>query len=1168
MIKKLSLWIIILLAIGLGACTSSKTSTTFGTSEASPTAPQLPPEDASSVVISEVMTGIQGNNNLEFIELYNPTSSPVDLNGWSLWYQLADDQPEIQLCEWHTLTMIPSTGHYLLVHLGEDIGVTPDADFDQPLVPTKGGLQLRTPEGKIADSLRWGTGPQMYAEGETALAMKNGSSLERAPGSENGNMTDTHNNAADFFLNSAPHPQNTGSPVTPLIQEQLLVSLEAPSLVNPGDTFEYTLTLSNQTNQDVSEITVTFPLPNELAIVNTPEDAEVKDGTVTWKLGDLPTGETHYQSLVVRAPWTYTIIRAHSYSALAKNWPQIAFGGPLLTKVEGGIIPISTARTLLGTEVVIEGTATMYTGGYYAGSGNTKFYLSDETGGIQVWVPGGEGRVNVQLGTLVRVTGTPELYRGAVELVTNTPEDVEILSPPSLDSQWDPIAVSIQQAANDLETLPGNLVEVEGTATRVEEFSYSYEIDMVDDQGYLLTLYVDKLTNINIETIVSGQLIRAIGIMEVRDDIQQLYPRVQSDLTEIFPPVLMIKASTSTAVQPNELFTVTLTVTNHTLEKINNLTITAPTPGESTSIGAIYDLGMLSDDLITWEIPELNGNGTEVSVSYQVRAPNTGTYLAIEGYQVTATDWPEPVSGDPLFTFIGDSVPIWAIQGSAFRSPYILETVNTTGVVIGVFPELGGFWIQETTTDNNPSTSDGLFVQIEDTGISVQIGDLVTVSGVVREAYQQTQIQVATPGDVSILTQGNPLPEPVTLDPPVSEAEAEKYYEACEGMLVQVSGPAIIVAPTSKYGEYVLVLPYHHIQRLWQGEENGMAIMVDDGTYLVHYDRAGLDYVVATGDMVSNLLGPLAFTFGRYKIEPISIPKVEPHPVELPTLPPLEADEFSLMTWNVENLFDFNIPHPSSPPLPSVLEYKLALTKIANTILAAGAPTVVALQEVENLEILEDLANHATLAVYNYQPILLEGRDSRGIDVGYLVRGDQAKILSVEQRDAPGGLTSRPPLLIQIEITTDSGTLTIYVINNHFTSMSGGEAATEPRRTAQATWNVTILNSLLASEPNAYVAILGDLNSYYDSLPLDTLRQPGLHHVFELLPEDERYTYIYQGASQSLDHILVTPALWQLLRRVDVLRTNADYPPPVPGDESPLGQSDHDPVVAIFSLQP
>jgi predicted extracellular nuclease len=266
------------------------------------------------------------------------------------------------------------------------------------------------------------------------------------------------------------------------------------------------------------------------------------------------------------------------------------------------------------------------------------------------------------------------------------------------------------------------------------------------------------------------------------------------------------------------------------------------------------------------------------------------------------------------------------------------------------------------------------------------------------------------------------------------------------------------------------------------------------------------------------------------------------------------------MTWNTENFFDPKPPHPSSPKPPDSTTYKRWLRKAAATIAAAGNPTVIALQEVENIAVLEDIASQELLQGYDYQPYLLEGSDSRGIDVGYLVRGDQVEVIEVYQRNAPEGLTSRPPLVLHLNIDEQN----VYVINNHFTSMSGGESITEPRRLKQAEWNVQIMQEILDEDPQAEIVIVGDLNSFYDSAPIQALRDAGLRPVFEKLPLEQRYTYIYQGEAQVLDYILVTDNLWRRLHQVEILHVNADWPPPSEEDTSPRRKSDHDPVIAIF----
>jgi len=555
-------------------------------------------------------------------------------------------------------------------------------------------------------------------------------------------------------------------------------------------------------------------------------------------------------------------------------------------------------------------------------------------------------------------------------------------------------------------------------------------------------------------------------------------------------------------------------------------------------------------------------------VWFTVQAPDAGQDVAFPGFQAVADQWPEPATSPALLTFLSDTVPLWAIQGPGDRSPYALKWVQVEGVVTGSFPDLAAFFIQSLQPDDDSATSEGLYIDVTnlDDFPQVIVGDVVRLYGQVREKSRQTQLTVDAAEDIEVVETNAPLPEPVSLDPPVSKSEANAYYERLEGMLVAVDEPAVAVSPTSKYGEYVIVLEKHGVDRLWRRlhDQNGIAIMVDDGSSGRFLTREGLPYVVATGDGVTDVVGPLAFTYDNYKIEPVQTPKVTPGGRDLPQLPPLAEGQFAIMTWNAENVFDAKQPNPSDPPLPSPAEYHLALKKMADTIRRAGYPTIVALQEIENIEVLEDLAQEEAILEFAYQPVLIEGFDGRGIDVGYLIRGD-AEIVDVKQYDAPEGLTSRPPLLVKVNFKLNGETRTLYVINNHFSSMAAGVEITEPRRTAQAQWNVHILQEIiLKEEPEAMVAIAGDLNSFLDSQPIQTLRDAGLSHVLDPLPEDQRYNYIYQGESQVLDHILITPALNDLWLATHILHTNADFPLPSPDDASAERKSDHDAIIAIF----
>jgi predicted extracellular nuclease len=1120
------------------------------------------------IVISEVLAGVEGNNQYEFIELYNADSTVLDLKGWSLWYRLPTSEESLAVMVWQELALIPPHGHYLLGQVGQDLIIAPDATFTQALNTSGGGLELRSPDDTRADALGWGKAPITFTEGDPAVALLNGQSLQRLPGGADGSAVDTDDNAADFRLQPVPAPENTGSLVTPRGLDLVTVEISGPLSVRPGEDFLYMLTVVNPTEEIVERVVVELPLPSTIEVISLPTDLQWIGGRVTWEIAEIQPGEELVAQIEVKAPWSYMTILINNYYVAVTSKGYIRFGGPFRTPIEGGSLPINVARGMVGESVIVEGTATMYTGGFYAGSSGAKFYMEDGTGGVQVYVTGGAGEVEVPIGARVRVEGEVALYRGAVEIVPAIPQDVEVIAPPSEGSSPAPVVVSLLQAVNDPETLPGRLIQVEGTATRIEEFSYSYEMDIVDEGGQLLSLYIDKLTEMLVEPLEVGRRYRATGILEVRDALLIMNPRLQADITEVFPPVLLVELEAPSAVKSADSFTLTLTASNHTQDPLTDLHLWLSTPSDGVQIDAVLDGGTVEGENIVWSVPRLEGGGANVRVRLQLTASTRGK-LTFEGYGATAAEWPEPATGPGVWVFVDTGVPIWAIQGSGFQSAYKLKQVTTSGVVTGIFPDLDGLWIQETTTDDDPTTSAALFVAYpEDVTLEVEIGDMLDVSGQVRELSEQTLLQAQDPSDVQVLSGGNALPSPIVLDPPSDSEEATVYYEALEGILVTVPGPALAVSPTTKYGEYSLILPYHGVDRLWREDPAGMLITVDDGSEIVHYDRSALPYVVATGDEVSGLEGPLAFTYGRYKIEPTSDPTVVSHGGELPALTSTGTDEFSIMTWNVEDLFDILDPHPTDLPMLRRSAYELDLTKVANTILAAGAPTIVGLQEVENIGILEDLAALDALEVFVYEAYLIEGTDSRGIDVGYLVRSDMAAVTEVLALPAPEGLTSRPPLQVRVEVHSTAGPKVVYVLNNHFTSMSGGELATEPRRTAQATWNAKLVEDILAVEQEACIAVIGDLNSYYDSPPIQTLLATGMHHVFEDLPEAERYTYNYQGISQTLDHIIVSSSLRALLGRVEVLRVDSDYPPPLAGDPSPEHASDHDPVVATFSLAP
>ena len=178
---------------------------------------------ADHLVISEVQTtGGTGQTNNDFIEIYNPTASPIDLNDYRLVKRTATATSDTTIKSWIASTLVPAHGYYLWAGSSyTTIAVTPDTTTIQTIADNNGIALRQGAEntGVIIDSVAWGTAINAFIEG--AVFSQNPSanqSLGRKPGGSQGNGTDTNNNSADFFLQTTSNPQNSQSAPQPAIE--------------------------------------------------------------------------------------------------------------------------------------------------------------------------------------------------------------------------------------------------------------------------------------------------------------------------------------------------------------------------------------------------------------------------------------------------------------------------------------------------------------------------------------------------------------------------------------------------------------------------------------------------------------------------------------------------------------------------------------------------------------------------------------------------------------------------------------------------------------------------------------------------------------------------------------------------------------------------------------
>ncbi|MEU3316386.1 endonuclease/exonuclease/phosphatase family protein [Streptomyces sp. NPDC006662] len=316
-----------------------------------------------------------------------------------------------------------------------------------------------------------------------------------------------------------------------------------------------------------------------------------------------------------------------------------------------------------------------------------------------------------------------------------------------------------------------------------------------------------------------------------------------------------------------------------------------------------------------------------------------------------------------------DSVRIHDIQGTTRISPLNGKAVTgVQGIVTGVRTYGSrGFWIQDPDADDNPATSEGIFV-FTSSAPTVAVGDAVKVSGTVGEyvpggaaSGNQSVTQIAKP-TVTVLSSGNALPEAtvvneysvpaeyapagdpaaggsingLTLDP---SRYALDYYESLEGMNIRI-GTSRVVGATDPYAE------------LWVTVKGWENTVKRGGTLYGSYESqntgrlqiqqlaplAQQPFPVANvGDRLTGTTeGPLDFNqFGGYTLVARTLGTVKAGTLAPEKTKAQSPGELAVATYNVENL---------DPTDPQEKFDNLAKAVVQNL----ASPDIVALEEIQD----------------------------------------------------------------------------------------------------------------------------------------------------------------------------------------------------------------------------
>ena len=513
--------------------------------------------------------------------------------------------------------------------------------------------------------------------------------------------------------------------------------------------------------------------------------------------------------------------------------------------------------------------------------------------------------------------------------------------------------------------------------------------------------------------------------------------------------------------------------------------------------------------------------------------------LSIDDFSVTPQGSGGTPTPTPIMTVTPTPTPraairIHDIQGSGTISPFIGQSVTTTGIVTGL--KSNGFFIQEpdATIDADPNTSEGIFVFTGSAppaaavvGNSVQVTATVTEFIPNADPQSPSLTELTTSPVVSIISTGNQLPAPIVLNSSFPSASGVfDQLERVEGMRASI--PSLtVVAPTqgtinepnatsTTNGVFFGVVtgvprPFREPGvRQPDTVPSGMIPPIprfDSNPELIRVDSDGQTGApaidVSVGATLTNIVGPLDYSSRYYTIlpDPSSPPVVSGGFTIAPLATPL-PNQYTIGSQNLQRFYDTVDDPGITDPVLTVAAFNNRLNKASLAIRnVLGTPDILGVEEMENLSTLQSLAtkiNNDAVAASQpnpmYQAYLVEGNDVGGIDVGFLVKSVRVSVIDVTQfgltttyinpnNGQPELLNDRPPLVLRATITPGGLPQNVTVIVNHLRSLSGLDNPVDgnrvrTKRQKQAEFLANLVQSRQMADAAEKIVLVGDFNAF------------------------------------------------------------------------------------------
>lgn len=557
-------------------------------------------------------------------------------------------------------------------------------------------------------------------------------------------------------------------------------------------------------------------------------------------------------------------------------------------------------------------------------------------------------------------------------------------------------------------------------------------------------------------------------------------------------------------------------------------------------------------------------------------------------------------------------IEIHIIQGSSSSSPLIGSTVTTQGVVTGIFLETGeisGFFIQSQNPDENPETSEGIFVA-QTPELEIEIGDFIEITARVEENSTLTQLNNIT--DIEILSSANVI-QPTEIFLPLIELSDFEHFE---GMLVKFPQTLIVTDNYNlgRYGElglapHRLPLPTNivdpndvdpngvnsegnqNVEEVLAQEALNLRslIILDDGknisnpTPIPYINQT--DSTLRCGTEIINLTGNLTFSFDYFRLMPTQAPVFNYAP--RPQVPDVGNCNVKVVSFNVLNFFTtIDNGQNQARGADSQEEFVRQLNKLVAALIALDAD-IFGLMEIENngFFAVQSLLDALNIAAGEVRYARVADNNFTGADAIKCVFFYKPTVVeTIGNLETSLNEVFLPPTIAQVFRVKSSGSV-FSVVANHFRykgcagatdldiDQGDGQGCYNHRRKLQAIELLNFIGEIttIANDPD--VLVIGDFNTYKQEDPIDILLAGGLINL-----NPDAYSYVYMNQWGTLDYALVTQSLFDQVSGSEFWHINSDEPRIIDYNlefktqdfyaPNPFRTSDHDPLITGFNLVP